>query len=106
MNWNSLALSVVLMGFGVLTGFAVAEVGYLGILEAGIANWGALQIFVDLIILGSLAIGWMVIDARRVGLNPWPFVVLTLFLGSFGPLSYLLRRVWGSNRAATLSASL
>ena len=41
-----------------------------------------------------LSIIWMVIDARQRGANPWPFVVVTLFLGSFGPLLYLFAREW------------
>jgi len=32
----------------------------------------------------------MVPEAKRAGRNPWPYVVITLFLGSFGPLLYLI----------------
>jgi hypothetical protein len=34
----------------------------------------------------------MVRDARERGLNPWPFVILTVLAGSFGPLLYLVLR--------------
>jgi hypothetical protein len=42
------------------------------------------------VIVCTLAIFWMLRDAARCGRNPWPYVVATLFLGSFGPLFYLL----------------
>ncbi|MDO9125636.1 MAG: hypothetical protein Q7U42_02135 [Parvibaculum sp.] len=39
-----------------------------------------------------LAIIWMVRDARTSGVNPWPFVAVTLAAGSFGILFYLVAR--------------
>ena len=42
--------------------------------------------------LGIMACIWMVNDARARGQNAWPFVALTLALGSFGPLLYLALR--------------
>ena len=94
MNARTIVLMIAITGFGFVTGLALDEVGYLGILDAGLTNWGTTQIFVDLIIVCSLAIIWMIADARHSGVNPWPFVGITLFAGSFGPLLYLLRREW------------
>ena len=34
----------------------------------------------------------MIGDAKTSGVNPWPFVVLTLAAGAFGPLFYLVAR--------------
>ena len=99
MNWKTAVLGLVIIDFAALTGYAILEVGYIGILEGGLANWGATQIFVDLIIACTLAMIWMVRDARQRSLNPWPYVAITLAGGSFGPLLYLLRREWGANRA-------
>jgi len=40
----------------------------------------------------SLVMVWMWQDARKQGIAPLPYVILTLTLGSIGPLCYLVRR--------------
>ena len=62
--------------------------------------WGGIQVLVDLVIACGLAAVCMIINARKRGVNPWGYVVLTLFLGSIGPLSYLLVREWGRDSAS------
>ncbi|MCP5202176.1 MAG: DUF2834 domain-containing protein [Gammaproteobacteria bacterium] len=94
MNWKTVLLALVLVDFSVLSALAIAEVGYLGIFRAGLANWGTAQILADLVIACVLAMLWMRADARARGLNSWPYIVLTVLAGSFGPLCYLLRREW------------
>jgi len=100
MNWRVLLILVLLADFAVVTGWAMSEVGYVGIFAAGLSGPGAIQILVDLVIVCGLAMVWMVFDAGRHGLNPWPYVLLTVFAGSFGPLVYLLRREWGQGAPA------
>jgi hypothetical protein len=51
---------------------------------------------VDLVIVCVLACGWMRRDASARGLPAWPFIVVTLVAGSFGPLLYLIVREWRS----------
>jgi hypothetical protein len=53
---------------------------------------GGAQVSTDLAILAVLACLWMVHDARGRGLAAWPFILVTLVAGSFGPLLYLLVR--------------
>jgi hypothetical protein len=96
-----LALFVVIALFGALSTVAILEVGYFGLIEPHLKSWGASQILVDLVIMGLLACIWMVADARERGLNPWPYVVLTLVGGSFGPLIYLVVRELNLNNART-----
>lgn len=84
------ALIVVLLAFGALSTKALIDHGYLGIFAFHFTATAGMQVLTDLVIVCTLAILWMVADARRNGRNPWPYVVLTLTAGSFGPLLYLL----------------
>ena len=90
MSTNLILLLLVTAAFTVLTGLALIDVGYMGILEPHFQAWGAAQVFFDLVILAALSCVWMVRDARVHGRNPWPYVVLTLAAGCYGILSYLI----------------
>lgn len=95
MNARVALIAVVLAAFGVLTGYALLDVGYFGIIAAGLSNSGTMQISADLVIMCALGCVWMFFDARERQTNPWPFIALTVLAGGFGPLLYLLRREWG-----------
>ena len=99
MNRRVLMILALLLPFGALTLYALAEVGYIGIFESVMVNAGSWQVLVDLVIACALACTWMLVDARRRGTNAWPFVILTLGGGSFGPLLYLLVREWGQENS-------
>lgn len=81
---------ILLVPFGLLTVYAVAQVGYVGIFDYQRHSPAGWQVFVDLVVALVLILTWMIRDAQQKGRNPWPFVVATLFLGSFGPLLYLV----------------
>jgi Terpene cyclase DEP1 len=83
---------LVLVLFGALTAAAVWQHGYLGIFLLPLQTLAGTQVLVDLVIALTLVLVWLVQDARAQGRNPWPWVVATLALGSFGPLVYLLTR--------------
>lgn len=104
MNWKTLLLLFVLLDFALLSLYAMTQVGYLGIWQAGLSSWGGAQILADLIIAGALICLWMVGDARRHGLRPWPYIIITLVGGSFGPLLYLLRRELQAHAVVTETA--
>lgn len=91
MNGKPLLLAILGL-FGALTGVALWQHGYWGIFEPLVRTTGGAQVLVDLCIALGLFLVWMFRDARRLGRNPWPWVVLTLAAGSFGPLLYLLTR--------------
>ncbi|MCX7618974.1 abscisic acid-deficient protein Aba4 family protein [Tepidiforma sp.] len=78
--------------FGVFTAAVLVQVGLRGIFEPALSEWGPAQVFADLVIMALITIGWMVRDARERGIAAWPFVLLTLATGSFGPLAYLIAR--------------
>ena len=94
-------LVLVLIPFSILSAAALWQVGYLGLFTQQFVNYGAWQILADLVIAVSLAMFWMWADARKNGRNPWPWILLSLVAGSFGPLLYLLTYKTGKN--ATLS---
>ncbi|HEX4870915.1 MAG TPA: DUF2834 domain-containing protein [Nevskiaceae bacterium] len=87
---RTVLLLLILLPFAALTAVALRDHGYIGIFTSHFTSSAGLQVLTDLIIACTLAIVWMIGDARRSGRNPWPYVLLTLTLGSFGPLLYLL----------------
>lgn len=92
MSARVLVLLVVIVLFGALTTVALLDVGVMGIIRPHFQSWGAGQVFADLVILALLSCVWMAQDAPTRGLPGWPFILLTLAAGSFGPLTYLLVR--------------
>jgi hypothetical protein len=90
MRASTWLLLLVGLPFAAVSGYALLEVGYLGIWRAGVDNPGALQILCDLSVSCLLISSWMIGDAQRHGRHAWPYVLATLALGSAGPLAYLL----------------
>lgn len=88
---NRRAVAILLLSpLTLLTLFAIAEVGYIGIFDYQRHSPAGWQVFADLVVALILVLGWMITDAKKSGRNPWPWVVATLFLGSIGPLLYLV----------------
>jgi len=86
-----LLLSVLVM-FGALSVVALALEGIGGFVDAITFNWSSLQIYVDLVVAIVVISVWIYRDARGRGRNPWPWIVVSLIVGMFGPLVYLLTR--------------
>ncbi len=82
-------LILITLLFSALSAYAVWEVGYMGVVDQFFANPAAWQIAADLVIALTLVAGWMIRDARATGRNVWPYIAVTLALGSIGPLAYL-----------------
>lgn len=78
-----------LLPFTALTGYALYDVGFIGVFEHQFANAGGAQVWVDLAIALLLIMAWMIPHAKRTGRNPWPYVVTTAIAGCYGPLLYL-----------------
>lgn len=89
---NKPIIILVLAAFSAITAIALWNHGYWGILAPHFQSFGAGQVLFDLVIALTLVLIWLVRDARALGRNPWPWIVLTLVGGSFGPLVYLLTR--------------
>ena len=92
MSSRLLVLVLVIVGFGALTAVALLEAGYVGLFTAQLESWAGLQVLTDLGLLAILACIWMLNDSRKRGLPAWPFVIVTVLAGSFGPLLYLVMR--------------
>ena len=87
-NKRTLAI-ILLVPFSILSVYAVLEVGYVGIFDYHRHSPAGWQVFADLVVALILVLSWMLPDAKKRGRNPIPWVVITLFLGSIGPLLYL-----------------
>ena len=83
---------VTLVLFGALTTEAIIEHGFIGIFMSPLQSLASTQIFFDLVTSLTLVLIWMWHDAKASDRNFWPWLIVTLALGSFGPLLYLLTR--------------
>lgn len=105
MTAKQIGLEVVLFGFLALNAYVIYQYGYIGFFELALANAATVAVFVDLTIALSLVLVWMWGDARERGVSLLPYLVLTLTLGSVGPLLYLVRRVSSEQpRSAQIAA--
>lgn len=87
------ALSIVaFVAFTAYTIFVVANHSLFGFLADHEKGGWSLQIFVDLVTAATCF--WIVAvpDARSRGINAWPYVALTPFLGSIAILAYFVHR--------------
>jgi len=89
---RTLLLTVTLILFGILSTAALWQHGYWGIIMPLFQSLAGAQVLVDLIIALTLVMIWMWQDAKVHNRSPWPWIILTLAAGSFGPLLYLLTR--------------
>ena len=99
MKLTTIVPAVLLVGFSALTAEVVIRDGYTGWLRIAASNPSAGLLLVDLTIALSLVIAWMIRDARARNATVWPFAVLTVALGSVGPLAYLVLRSASNRRA-------
>lgn len=93
---KQLLLWCVLFDFVALTAYTIVTEGYATFVPiawdfANASFWG-LQIIIDFLLAVAIGLGFVFTDARARDINPWPFVALTLTLGSIGLLGYLIHR--------------
>lgn len=92
MNTKQIVLSVLALDFLALTAWVVWEYGYLGTFATILSSWPGVLLSVDLLLAIGMVASWMIVDARKHGLAVWPYLLVTLALGSVGPLAYLVVR--------------
>ena len=83
-------LIIVTAAFSAFTLWALAQTGLVGFYEQLLSSPAGMQVFADIAIALVLVLAWTWRDARASGRRFWPYAVLTLALGSIGPLLYLL----------------
>lgn len=92
MSPRLLATVAVLGVFSVYSIAITIEHGYFGFLEVAMREPWAMQMLIDV----ALAIGcftmFAIPDAKKHGLTVWPYVIVSIFLGSIGALAYLVHR--------------
>lgn len=94
MNRKQILLSLVFLDFLALNAWVVAEHGYIGAFATILSTLPGILVFVDLTLALGMVMAWMWTDARKHGLTVAPYLLVTLALGSLGPLAYLVRREW------------
>jgi hypothetical protein len=92
MNRKQLVLSAAMIVLLALDVYAVSLYGFVGFFRTIFANFAGFTAFVDLAIALVLILVWMGDDARQRHVSALPYLLLTLALGSVGPLLYLIRR--------------
>ena len=83
-------LIVVTALFSAFSVWVISRTGLVGFYEQLLSSPAGWQIFADIAIALTLVLVWLWHDARAAGRRFWPYALLTLALGSIGPLLYLL----------------
>jgi hypothetical protein len=92
MNIRLFLLLDVLVTFLAYTLYVIGTVGYVDFFRQALASPVGVQLVIDLVLSLALALTWMRSDAKSSGVPFAPYLVVTLVLGSAGPLGYLLHR--------------
>ena len=92
MSKLQMILALVLLDFAAFTGWAVYNEGLLPAFGFVGEHLWTIQLAVDLVLAIGFAMAWMWRDARRRGVNPMPWMILTALTGSIGWLAYLVVR--------------
>ena len=92
MNRKQIAVTAVLIAFLAQEAYALYVYGYLGFFETLLGSIAGASTFLDLVVALGLVCVWMTNDAREHNVSPIPYLLITLALGSAGPLLYLIRR--------------
>jgi hypothetical protein len=98
-NAKQFGLALALVGLAALNAYGVYLYGPVGFMRLMLANAAGVAAFVDLVIALTMVAVWMIRDAAQRGVNPLPYLLLTLFAGSIGPLIYLIVRIRGSEES-------
>ena len=92
MNWKKIGITLLFLDFGALTAYAMFTEPVTQLLTNHTTSfWGA-QVFLDLCIACCFGGVWLWRDAKKLGINPLPYVLAIPFTGSLALLVYAIRR--------------
>ena len=101
MKYAWIVPAILSAAFFAFTLSVVVNEGLFGFLtEHTRSGWG-LQIGLDLLLCGGVALSFGTHLARRHGVTAWPFVVATLLTGSVGLLAFAARLLHARYHAAS-----
>jgi len=106
MNFRLFLLADVLLLFLAYTLWVIATVGYVDFFRQALSSPVGIQLVIDLVLSLTLALTWMRGDAKTSGVPFAPYLVVTLVLGSAGPLGYLLHREWKRRQVGARAAAV
>ena len=92
MNRKQIGIVAVLLAFLSQEAYVLYLYGYVGFLRMMLANPAGIAAAVDLTIALVLIAVWMSEDAQQRKISALPYLLITIALGSAGPLFYLVRR--------------
>lgn len=99
MNIRQIVVAAAGVAFAAMTVLVLLEYGPVAWIEPILATSATRLAAVDLVIALTVAIGFMVRDARERRIRAAGFVVLTVLTGSVGLLAYLARRLTAPHAA-------
>ncbi len=87
MNLKRLFVAFLFLDFTVFSLWVVFSQGLSPIFEVHSSPWG-IQVLLDLVLAASFGAVCLYRDARKRGVNPWPWIVAVPFTGSISLLAY------------------
>lgn len=91
MNVKAILLGLLMLDFAGLTIYAFVTQDMFAFLGEMLQSAWGIQVVAEILIAVTFAAVWTYQDARKRGINPMPFIILTFCLGITGPLAYLFR---------------
>jgi hypothetical protein len=103
---RNLALALItLVTFTAFSIYCGVTEGPLGFLTLALSREWGMQMFLDVGISLVIASFWIVPDAKKHGINPWPYLAACLAVGSIAALAYVVHReLRGASLARTATA--
>lgn len=95
--------ATILLAFGAFSIWVIGTHGYFGYLTSARNDHWTLQLLIDLTLSLVIANAWVVTDARRRGISPWPYVIATPVVGSLAIGVYLIRRAFAADLSGALT---